>query len=276
MTTGPIPDPVPTRDIDPGTPGPPPVGPSEVPPAGRGRLPGLALVAGLLAGLASWAIGEGLLNAIRPPYVVSVNFGRTVLTAHPRDQMIADRNNAFLAYGALGSLLGLALGTAGGLARGSARSAATAAGFGAIAGAALAVAAAAAALPFYFRASDVAPEELSRDVVLPLLVHLGAWSACGLAGGLALGVGLGLEGREGRARAIKAAIGGTIGAALGAVVYEVSGSLIFYTARTNEPISRTWASRLVARMAVAVLASLLAAAVAEGRRDVTKAGPTRA
>ena len=42
-----------------------------------------------------------------------------------------------------------------------------------------------------FDALDKAQEELSRDLTLPLLIHGGIWAACGLAGGVALAIGLG-------------------------------------------------------------------------------------
>ena len=35
------------------------------------------------------------------------------------------------------------------------------------------------------------PDEASRDMIYPLLVHLGVWSAVGATGGLAFGIGLG-------------------------------------------------------------------------------------
>ncbi len=263
-------------------PGPPSIAnPGEFPGGprpGGGRLVALALGAGLVAGVASWLIGEAALETFRPAQVPTVIMGQNVLRVDFHDRSRADRNNALLAYGALGSAMGLALGAAGGLARGSVRSAGSAAAFGAIAGAGASVAAAALALPFYFRALDVAPEELSRDVVLPLLVHLGAWSAAGLAGGLALGIGLGTAGRAGTARAARTAAGGMVGAAIGTVLFELLGSLAFPEAKTGAPISGSWATRLIARLAVAALASLVAAAVAEGTRrtpdPAPKPGPT--
>jgi len=247
------------------TPDPIPTEPIATVDAPRGRLLPLALAAGVVAGLAAWLAGEASLTAFRPPLTRGVVFGQEIFKASFADQARADARNATLAYAELGAALGLALGLAGGIvARRPARSTASAAAIGAIAGAGLAFAAASVALPFYFHAKDVAAEELSRDMVLPLMVHAGSWSALGLAGGLALGIGLGVATGGGRARAGRTALGGLIGAVVGAVIYELIGGMLFEVAKTDEPVSRTWATRLLARMAVAVMVGLMAAALAEG------------
>ncbi len=230
-----------------------------------GRLLLLATGAGLLAGTLAWLAGEASLAAFRPPTARSVVFGRVVDRATYPDQAAANFKNALLAYAELGALLGLALGLAGGIARASSNAAVAAGASGAALGATLASAAALVALSAYFRAEDQNQEELARDLLLPLLVHAGAWAASGLAAGFALALGLGIDGRGGRARAVRMATAGLIGAALGALVYELVGATVFPEARTAEPVSRTWATRLMARLAVAVLASVIAAAVAESK-----------
>ena len=110
-------------------------------------------------------------------------------------------------------------------------------------------------LPVYFHALDRAQEELSRDLTLPLLIHGGIWAACGLAGGLALAIGLG----AGRTRVINAAVGGLMGAVLGAALYELIGATAFPLDKTTSPLATTWIARLLARMLVATLSGLLAA-----------------
>jgi hypothetical protein len=111
-------------------------------------------------------------------------------------------------------------------------------------------------LPVYFRALDVAQEELSRDLVLPLMIHCGIWAACGLAAGTAFGLGL----RLGMAQIARSGIGGLIGAALGGSIYELMGAMVFPDHMTTSPLSLTWSTRLLARLLVATLAAVMAAA----------------
>ncbi len=243
-------------------------------PLARGPLgaPGLivlALVAGGLAGGAAWAVGEMTLFAFEPPSVESSMMGQKVLKVTFEDQAAADLKNATLAYAELGGLLGLALGVAGGLARRSFKAAALAGVVGLILGAGLTVASSLVALPYYFKAKDANPEELSLDITLPLLVHAGSWVAVGLAGGLALGLGRG----GGVSAVVKATLGGVVGALVGAVAYEILGATFFPAGRTTDPVSTTWHTRLLARLSVALFVSLLAAAVARMRTSHAQAKP---
>src|SRR5262249_17098716 len=80
----------------------------------KGRLLGIALVAGLLGGLASSLAGEGIMSHYQSALVPA-------LTAHPEQgAMQVERDarlySAVLSYTAMGGFLGLALGLAGGLA----------------------------------------------------------------------------------------------------------------------------------------------------------------
>ena len=56
-------------------------------------------------------------------------------------------------------------------------------------------------LPAYNAYQQRHPDEASRDLVLPLLVHAGIWSAVGAAGGLALALGLDERGARSPGRA---------------------------------------------------------------------------
>jgi hypothetical protein len=237
--------------------------PAGLPPT-PGRLLAIAAGAGLLAGGISWLIGESVLNAFRPPIEEQHVMGQVIMKASFHDQSAADFKNAALAFAVLGGVLGAALGLAGGLARNSTRAAARAAAIGLILGVVLGIGTSSAFLPLFFRALDVSKEELSRDLTLPLLVHCGIWSGCGLAGGLAFGIGLGGP----RHRAINAAIGGLIGAALGAALYELIGAAAFPADRTAYPLAITWNARLLARLIVATLSASSAAVVInmQGRR----------
>ncbi len=217
----------------------------------------LALGAGLLAGLGSWLIGEATVDAFKPPMAQFEMMGQTLFKAQFEDQLSADAKNATLAFAVLGGTLGLALGIAGGLARKSGRAGFRAGVFGLVLGGLVGSGISLALLPIYHHALARSPEEMSHDIILPLLVHGGIWSACGLAGGVAFGIGLG----AGRGRVFNAALGGLIGAALGAALYEIVGVAMFPASKTTSPISLTWNTRLLARMLVASLSGLLAAAV---------------
>ncbi|QEH34872.1 hypothetical protein OJF2_34170 [Aquisphaera giovannonii] len=235
--------------------------PLPLPPDDGARAPawltGATTGAGLLAGAAAWSVGEAVLAAFPPPLTRTVVMGMEIFRPTFQDQSAADYRNGTMAFAALGGLLGLAMGIAGGLARRSVRAGLRAGAIGLVLGAALGAAASLALIAAYLRAADRSPEELSRDLFLPLAVHGGIWAACGLAGGAALGMGLGGP----RGRVLQAAVGGLIGAAAGAVLYELIGASAFPADRTASPVSATRATRLMARLLVAGLAGLVAALV---------------
>jgi len=236
-----------------------------------GRLVAMAMSAGLLAGAGAWLIGEAALNAFRPPMQRVEMMGQVLFKARFEDQMSAEFKNAIVAFTALGGALGLALGVAGGLTRQSVLAGARSGFLGLVLGGLFGAGASLAFLPVYYRTLDKAQEQLSHDLNLPLMVHGGIWAACGLAGGLAFGIGLG--GGAGRIR--NAALGGLIGAAIGAAFYEIIGASIFPAAKTTNPISLTWETRLVARLLVSTLAGLFTAAVVNmpgRRRTVARPG----
>jgi len=230
----------------------------------------MALGAGILAGLISWLLGEVSLNAFRPPLETQHVMGQVIMKARFEDQSAADFKNAILAFGVLGGVLGLVLGMAGGLARKSTRAGVRAAAAGLVLGSLMGVGASLVLLPVYFRALDREQEELSRDLILPLMVHGGIWAATGLAGGLAFGIGL----EVGRTRIVNAGLGGLIGAALGAALYIVIGAAAFPGYTTTSPLSVTWETRLLARLLVATLAAVIAA-TAVNRPIRRPAGPHR-
>ncbi|MHC5537275.1 hypothetical protein ACYOEI_03450, partial [Singulisphaera rosea] len=68
----------------------------------RPRLWGMALVAGVLTGLASWAAGEAALHAFRPPLHETMSKGRSVVMAFRNDRTATDAKNAGLAFIILG------------------------------------------------------------------------------------------------------------------------------------------------------------------------------
>ena len=238
-------------------------------PAAPGRDVGLATIAGLLAGLLAWSVGELTVKAFRPPTHVQNVMGQAIERATFEDRAAADAKNATLAYTAFGLLLGAGLGAAGGMARGSSRRAALGAATGGGLGAVLSFGAALMLLPVYFRAEDMSQAELSRDLTIPLLVHVGCWSAAGLAAGVAYGIGRG----GGSSRVACAALGGALGGAVGAALYEVFCASALPHSGSTTPLPWSMTARLVARVLVAVGTGFLSALVADTplSRSATKA-----
>ncbi len=219
----------------------------------RARLWAWALGAGLLAGLVSWLGGEACVELIKPPRHAVNSHGMTLTVTDRRGEAAAVAKNAGLAFLLLGAALGGGLGAAGGLARGSRRAAVQAACAGLVLGVVAAGGMSLALLPAYNAYQRRYPDDAARDLLLPLLVHAGIWSAIGAAGGLALTLGLGERGPLPRA-----VLGGFLGAAAGTVAYELAGAF-FPAARTAQFVSATWETRLMARLAVTLLASAGAA-----------------
>lgn len=224
-------------------------------PASGARLWGLALAAGLVAGLASWGAGEAVAGRFDVP--LANTYGDPEAAAENiRQIQAASAKSAAVSYGLLGAAMGFALGLSGGLARGSARSGLAAGVLGLALATASGAAASLALVPTYFAAVD----RDSDDLILPMLIHGGIWVPIGALGGLAFGLGMGGGGRAARALA-----GGLLGAALATATYEVAGALAFPIDKTGEPMPSTWGPRLLAHLSVASLASSGIAAVVRGK-----------
>jgi hypothetical protein len=230
---------------------PPP--PASSRPESGWRLWTLALVAATLAGVVAWLGGEAVWGHFVPPEHMVPAMGGMINAPKFADRVSAERKNASLANGILGCSLGLALGLAGGLARRSTKAASACSIAGSLIGLGVGVGASEAILPIYFHQVDKAQEALSHDLILPLLIHCGIWSAIGAAGGVSLGLGLGLK-----KRIASVAFAGLIGGALGAGVYELIGALAFPTSLTTDPLAIYWAPRLMGKLAVTLLATTLA------------------
>jgi hypothetical protein len=218
---------------------------------GNARRVTLTLVTGLVAGLVAWLAGEACIDLIKPPRHPMESRGIILHVTFPREEARADAKNAGLAFVALGSALGAGLGAAGGLARRSGRAALLAGLFGLVVGAVAAAGTSLALLPAYNTYKAGHPDEALQDLLYPLLIHVGVWSAVGAAAGLAFGLGLGE--RQRLPVIVQAAL---VGAALGAVAYELIGALGFPGAGTARFVSTTWGTRLFARLAVTVLTAL--------------------
>jgi hypothetical protein len=215
------------------------------PSEGLGRLLALAIVAALMAGAASWLVGERIMDAYRADLLPNIE-------AHPSAESVrrwrdARLYSATLTYATMGGFLGLAMGLAGGLLRRSALAAARAAIAGFVLGTIAVASASVPLVSYFYQARD--PQ--STDLVLPLFTHGAIWSAAGAIGGLALGLGLGGAGRW------KATmVGAIVGAAAATIVYEIVGALAFATAKTDLPLSASLTTRGMAQLLVATLAAI--------------------
>lgn len=212
--------------------------PDRAGPAASSRLRSwvLALAAGLTAGLFAWAVGEATM--IPETGAGTRGGGRRLLPS-----VLATRN-AMVSFGILGGALGLGLGLAGGSLRRSAGRAGLAGVTGLVLGALAGVGGARLTLPGYYEHLKV------NDLTNSLVVHGATWTAIGAAAGLAFGLGLG-----GWGRTLRCLLGGAGAALLGAVIYEFGGSVLFPLAMTDRPLSKTWETRLLARLIVALLAA---------------------
>lgn len=247
---------------------PEPAAPSQGPPAARSAATRTWLVVvatALLAGALSWLVGEAAYDYFQPSEEAARQ--QYDFSALNREMAVAGGRNGAVAFGALGGLLGLAMGLVGGLARRSAHGALGAGLAGLVLGVAAGALPAFVLVPWHVQNRNNDPASL--NLLTPLLVHIGLWCLLGLTAGLAYGLGrYGLE----RTALLKAALGGLIGAVVGAVVYEMIGAVAFPLSRTNEPISVTAATRLLARLCVAgfVAAGVLFALRPAEPRGVTE------
>ena len=234
----------------------------------------LALVAGVLSGLAAWLAWEAVSGYFAPQSEVVVILGTAQSIVTPTGRVRAGIRGGAVAAAILGAAMGLALGLAGGFARRTARSGLVAGLAGAVLGTLGGISAARVLLPVFYREES----PISGDLLLPLLTQGGVWIVVGAAGGLALGLGLGSF-----SLAFRAGLGGLLGAAIGATAFEAVGAFVFPHDETDQPVSKTWVTRLILRLLIAVLAATGAALAIQtgprakkppedGRRDLPSGG----
>jgi hypothetical protein len=212
----------------------------------------LALIAATVAGVGAWAVDEPIHAYFQAPLRRVVTMGYASLRSTPEEAVSASIKNAVVAYGLLGGSVGLLLGVAGGLARHSVRGATVGGGAGLVVGAGLTALVSVPALIGYW--SYFGDNPLTGELVVPLLAHAVAWAAVGVAGGLALALGVG----GGREVVMRTLLGGLLGAIIGATLYEFAGAALFPLDRTTLPVSGSVGSRLLARLAVSICVVLFA------------------
>ena len=206
-----------------------------------GRTRGLLAVGGLLAGLLAFGVGEAVHDLIPAASVTQHALGLTRVTPTVATETVAATRNGALAFGVLGLFLGGCLGLAGGLARRSSFAVA-AGGLGSVLGFAAGVGASLALLPFCIASRFRHPD---NELVISFVMHCAIWGLVGALAGLAFAVGLGE-----RPLWVRALTAGFAGALVGAVAFDLIGAVAFPGAKTDDPISQTWVTRLMARLLV--------------------------
>ncbi len=223
----------------------------------------LTMLGGILAGLASFGVGEAIYHIIPAKLVLQTgHFGMKVMGATQQTQMTADAENASLAFGALGLYLGGFLGIAGGLARRSTIAAITGGLLGVLLGAALGAGVSRAVLPAFLKVLD---DYQVNDLLIPVLTHALIWGLVGASAGLAFAVGLGERRLVGQA-----VFAGVAGAVLGSIAFDMIGATFFTSAWTAQPISHTWPTRLMARLLVTIGTAVALALLIPTRDNVAK------
>ena len=91
----------------------------------------------------------------------------------------------------------------------------------------------------------------SSSLVVPLPTHGAIWAGIGADSGLVFAVGLG-----GRSRWITTLVGGLLGAAPAAIVYENVGALAFSSDHTDLPLSASITTRGMAQFLVAIFSAI--------------------
>ncbi len=221
----------------------------------------LVIAAGLVAGLGSWGIVEGLLNHYKLAFEP---VGKPYPTADDPIRIAKARTYCgTIAFGATGGLLGLLVGLAAGISRHSTKAGLMAGAVGLLIGGAAETAVAWPILTYFYKGVD--PE----DMLQTLLCHEALWVIVGIATGLALGLGLGE-----RARWLRSSMGGLVGVCLGVAVFQIAGALAFPTSGTQMPIAESLVPRLIAHLVIplgAAIGSLLAAGEPKPRKAKAKA-----
>lgn len=225
-------------------------GPPEGDRVSFGRWMTIALLAGLVAGIASFAAGEfSYVYHKAPLSTFSIGMIRTT-AAKTEDVNATVAKNAILTFAILGIALGATLGAAGGLIRRTPLRAVFAAVAGAVLGGLAGWLASVLFLPLFFR--RLVPDP--NDLTLPALIHGGIWSAIGAMSGLAFGFGTG----SGR-RMLNAASGAFLGAVIATILYEVIGVAAFPASQSTDPMANSWVVRLLARLLVSLFVAAGAA-----------------
>jgi hypothetical protein len=216
----------------------------------------IALAAGLIAGLGAWLAGE-LAHGFFQPQVFKVKVGlQTFIQPNATSLNVADLKNAMLVFTALGGVVGLVMGFAGGFAARSPVHGLAVGLAGLIAGVVVGACTSWGLLPFFFR--RVVPDP--NDLLTPILIHAGVWTAVGALGGAAFGLGM----RSGR-HVIDAIAGAGFGALLATLVFYGLCEALFPESGALVLVPTSAWVRLLAVFLITILTACGAAKGALGR-----------
>jgi hypothetical protein len=215
------------------------------------RLAWLLLSTGVVAGLVAFALGEPLYKFIPPKLVPRDLMGTKIMVPSLETECVATTKNSALAFGALGFCLAGSLGVVGGFGRRATSSPLRGGLIGAVLGATLGAGVSLGLLPWSILAQADYPD---HDLILAMATHSVIWGLIGAAAGLAFAVGLGE-----RRLCASILMAGMAGAVIGAIAFELIGGTFFGLAETGKPISKTWLTRLMARLLVTVGTSIVVA-----------------
>jgi hypothetical protein len=216
----------------------------------------IVLACGVAGGLVSWLAGELAFGAFRPRLFLVQTMGTSSLQPSRDSQRAADIKNATLVFAILGGVTGLAMGLAGGVAaHAPARSLKVgllALGAGALAGALASLG----LVPLFFR--ELVPD--TNDLLTPILIHGGIWTAIGAVGGIAFAIGTGRSKRQ----FADAIAGACFGAVLATIFYHVLAAAIFPDAKSTVAVANTAIVRFLAMSLVPIMIAIGAGIGAQG------------
>jgi hypothetical protein len=216
----------------------------------------IALLCGILASAVAGVAGELAHGAFKPRmYRVEILSLKTLQPSR-ESQRAADIKNASVAFAILGGITGLAMGLAGGLAVGSIARGLKVGLVALLAGAITGGLASVALAPLFYR--DLIPD--TNDLLSPILIHGGIWTAIGAVGGIALAFAMGTPKR----RLADSVAGACFGAVLATIFYHVVAAGFFPDAKSTDVLANTATVRLLSTGSVLMMVALGASIGAQG------------
>ncbi len=218
-------------------------------------------LAGAMAAIVSWGVGEVFYEVIPAQPVLQNISGNQVMIPNMATELVATTRNAALAFGISGLCLAGFLGVAGGIVQGKTRVIVGAGLLGSVLGFVIPAAVCLAMLPMVLRARYL---QFEYELAISFAMHSVIWGVIGACAGLIGAIGLGRPGFI-----VKALLAGFSGALVGSWIYGFLGGAVFPMEETSLPVSNAWYTRFLAQLLLSVMtASFLAlASRASGREQ---------
>ncbi len=234
-------------------------------PISSGSVWRILILAGLVAGLGTFALTEGTRDLIsQNEDLINALEGKDEAQAREshRQDIWIEYTRSMIFNGTLGALVGLLLGLAGGRVQAPARWSFAIAALGLLIGAALGVGMSLLIVPWHQAAIDSAYLQDHDDMISPLFATIAIWGVLGILGGLAFGWSFGGSRRQ----IFRAVEGGVIGAIIAAFVYQFVGALLLTSTQTDYPLASEWPGRLLAALCLPIFLAFGIAMAAPQRR----------